>query len=352
MARRFSLLLASLLSALALGMTSCDEENPVGPQPPKTQGFSVSALFSKYANGQMTNLEQNLVRAIEGSTRTVLLDMPQLNSYAIVYSLREARHRGVHIELSLDASSPSEALRPLREDTYYDNRDPKEDKNEVTIRYRRETPTPSFQHRFAVIDGSRVWSGSYLATPSGNGEQDSDVVMVESQTLASQFTTAYYRMYGSGQNFAEIHREDGAELAVRFTPYEDAEALVADEIAKATQEIRFMSVALTSEKVAAALSAQADKGLSVQGVIESDNSAAEGSQYASLREKGLDITRDGNPYEMAHQVFIIDGQTVVTGSRGFNGGQGNLQQVLALRKQPDVAKAYLVEYARVRANSR
>ncbi len=340
---------------MLLGLTACDEDNPVGPQPPRTQVFNVTTLFSKRPTGQMSNLEQELVRNIEGASRSILIDMPRLESYAVIYALREARRRNVHIELCLDASTPSYALHPLREDPFFDNRkeeDKDKDKNEVTIRYRRTSPTPSFQHRFAIIDGDRVWSGSYQATPSSNGEQDSSALVINSQTLASQFNTAFYRMYGSGNNFAEIHRDDGAQLAVRFTPYEDAEAFVAEEIAKATREIRFMSVSLTSQKVAQALIDQAAKGISVEGVIESDNAEASGSQYASLLEQKIDVKRDGNPYEMSHQVFIIDGQTVITGSREFNGGQGNLQQVLGLRKMPEVAQAYQSEYNRVRGNSR
>lgn len=332
-------LLRCLLLVSVLSLWGCDEKNPVGPQPPQPENFQVKAYFSKHALGQMTDMEQHLIHAINVARSSVMLDMPRLESYNLVYALREAKLRGLHVELCLDAASPSEPLRSLRE-------------AEVTIRNRRTSSNAGFQHRFAIIDNQQVWTGSHLATPGANSEQDHNAVMVKSQLLASQFATAFRRIYGSGEPFGTIPRGDGAELAVRFTPFDDAEAFVVDELSKATTEIRLMSVELVSTAVAQALIQQAEKGVSIEGVLEGHGVTAPESQYPALLEKGIDLKRDGNAAEMAHQVFIIDGKTVLTGSRAFQGGKGNLQHVLALRNQTGIAQAYLEEYKRVRALSR
>lgn len=329
----------SLLTASCLGLAACDEDNPVSPQPPQVRSFEADVVFSKRTTGYMSNMEQELVRLINNAQSSIRMDMPRLDSHAIIEALVAAKQREVYVEVCLDAGNPSETLSRLRE-------------AEIYTRTRSSSSQPSYQHRFVILDNQRVWVGSHIATEAGNTQQDSSAALISSNDLAGQFTTAFNRKYGTGFPFAELHRSDGAELAVRFTPYDDVEAFMVEEIAKATSEIRFMSVMLKSKAVAQALAQKAAQGLKIEGVFESKGADEPESQFSYLLEQGVDVKRDGNPSEMAHQVFVIDGQTVLSGSREFQGGKGNLQHVLALRKQPAFAQAFLNEYQRVRTLSR
>src|SRR3712207_9177458 len=39
-----------------------------------------------------------------------------------------------------------------------------------------------------------------------------------------------------------------------------------------------------------------------------------------MREAGLDVYQDGNPYVMHHKVFVVDGRTTIFGSFNFSEG--------------------------------
>ncbi|MQK95563.1 phospholipase D-like domain-containing protein, partial [Escherichia coli] len=88
---------------------------------------------------------------------------------------------------------------------------------------------------------------------------------------------------------------------------------------------------------------------SVEGVIEERNSEATYSQYAPLRDAGIPVWKDGNPYLLHHKVFIVDEKMVVLGSYNFtsNAERDNDENLLIIH-DPEVAHAFLAEYERVR----
>jgi phosphatidylserine/phosphatidylglycerophosphate/cardiolipin synthase-like enzyme len=84
-------------------------------------------------------------------------------------------------------------------------------------------------------------------------------------------------------------------------------------------------------------------------VFEEDQYNANiGTEFDRLREAGLDVRLDGNPYHMHHKVIIIDGQIVITGSYNFSRSaeESNDENVLVIHSQA-VAAQFLAEFQRV-----
>ena len=73
-----------------------------------------------------------------------------------------------------------------------------------------------------------------------------------------------------------------------------------------------MSFSFTNEEIADALIMKSD--LDVMGIFDSSQSSSKFSQFKRLQEFGIKVKKDSNKYKMHHKVFIIDNQTVVTGS--------------------------------------
>ena len=94
------------------------------------------------------------------------------------------------------------------------------------------------------------------------------------------------------------------------------------------------------------------RGVAVRGVVDKQQSNADGGEYATLRDAGVDIVLDGNKYLLHHKVFVIDEEVqgrarVITGS--FNptksADERNDENLLIIT-DPDLALQFLGEFSR------
>ncbi|HBY08896.1 MAG TPA: phospholipase, partial [Chloroflexi bacterium] len=111
----------------------------------------------------------------------------------------------------------------------------------------------------------------------------------------------------------------------------------------------FLAFSFTSDPIAGALLERAAAGVEVAGVFEeSQYHANTGGEFDRLAAAGLDVRLDGNPNNMHHKVFIIDGKIVVTGSYNFSRSaeERNDENTLIIHN-PEIAAQYLVEFERV-----
>ena len=93
---------------------------------------------------------------------------------------------------------------------------------------------------------------------------------------------------------------------------------------------------------------RAQAGVEVRGVFENTGSQTRFSEYGRLREAGLDVRRDGNPFLMHHKVIIIDGRIVIFGSYNFsiNADEDNDENVLIV-DDDGFAAAFVSEFQKV-----
>ena len=73
-----------------------------------------------------------------------------------------------------------------------------------------------------------------------------------------------------------------------------------------------MSFSFTSQEIADALIMK--NNLDVRGIVDSGQSSNRFSQLKRLQEFNINAKKDKNKYKMHHKVFIIDNETVATGS--------------------------------------
>ncbi|HLC88790.1 MAG TPA: phospholipase D-like domain-containing protein, partial [Candidatus Nanoarchaeia archaeon] len=73
------------------------------------------------------------------------------------------------------------------------------------------------------------------------------------------------------------------------------------------------------------------------------------SQFSRLEYQDIDVVKDGNKNNMHHKVFIIDNETVITGS--FNpteGGDERNDENILIIKNKNIAQRFIEEYEYVR----
>jgi phosphatidylserine/phosphatidylglycerophosphate/cardiolipin synthase-like enzyme len=147
-------------------------------------------------------------------------------------------------------------------------------------------------------------------------------------------------------------------VQVAFTPWDDAEGLIVAAIEEARRQILVQAYSFTSRRIAAALIAARKRGVEVLITADRDQArSGESSRIPQLAASGIPVFLETR-YAAAHsKVMVIDGEsrdpTVITGSYNWSGGaqRRNAENVLVLRRNRDLARAYVENWQRHRAGA-
>ena len=90
-----------------------------------------------------------------------------------------------------------------------------------------------------------------------------------------------------------------------------------------------------------------ESGVQVQGIFETTGSETSSSELTPLFCAGLPVRQDGNPFILHHKVFIVDNDTVITGSFNIssNATNSNDENLLVIQ-DPALAAQYIAEFER------
>jgi phosphatidylserine/phosphatidylglycerophosphate/cardiolipin synthase-like enzyme len=85
-------------------------------------------------------------------------------------------------------------------------------------------------------------------------------------------------------------------------------------------------------------------------VFETTGSNTPHSEFGRMKEAGLDVYQDGNPYVMHHKVIVLDERIVAFGSFNFSDAADHSNdENLLIVEDASLARAFLDEYERVLA---
>ena len=147
-------------------------------------------------------------------------------------------------------------------------------------------------------------------------------------------------------------------IEAAFTPGDRIDNLIIATIASAKHEVLVNAYSFTQRRIAGALVAARKRGVSVQVIADSQQAAAlPQNVLAQLAKGGVAVWLDAN-YQAAHnKVVIVDadtaGATTITGSYNFTVAAQwhNAENVLILRDNRDVARAYRDNWLRLKAHA-
>ncbi|BBO20241.1 MAG: endonuclease [Rhodocyclaceae bacterium] len=147
-------------------------------------------------------------------------------------------------------------------------------------------------------------------------------------------------------------------VEVLFAPEDDVEAAILRVLRGARRSVHVQAFLLTSRGLAAALIATQARGVQVEVLADGEQTArAENSQIPLLAAAGIPVALEVR-YAAAHnKIILVDAMeadgTVVTGSYNFtwSARTRNAENVLILRGNPVVLRAYLDNWKRHRAEA-
>lgn len=142
-------------------------------------------------------------------------------------------------------------------------------------------------------------------------------------------------------------------IEVLFTPWDDAEGALLREIGEAQRSIRVQAFLITSRNIARALIAAHERGIAVRVLADREMVAkGENSRVPDLHSAGIEVRLETR-YTSAHnKILLIDVEgnhpVVITGSYNFtySAQARNAENVLILRDNPALARAYLANWQR------
>jgi phosphatidylserine/phosphatidylglycerophosphate/cardiolipin synthase-like enzyme len=217
---------------------------------------------------------------------------------------------------------------------------------------------PIMHNKFVVRDGDTVWTGSWNFTTGDTYRLNNNAVILRSSDLADNYATEFRKMFEAkqfGPNKAKgvphpTITLDGARIENYFAAEDGVAQRVAAQIRQAQHSIRFLAFSFTHDGIAQAVLDRAKAGVAVSGVFERTGSETRFSEYGKMKQAGLDVYQDGNPYVMHHKIFILDDDTVIFGSFNFsdNADKDNDENLLIVH-DAGFARPFVEEFDRVLA---
>ena len=286
--------------------------------------------------------DSNLVKDIDEARYSVDIAIYRLDLWSVRDALIRAHRRGVTVRMVTESDNILEAE--------------VEDLEAAGIPVLGDRREHLMHHKFVVIDGLVVWTGSMNFTVSGAYRNNNNLIRIRSNRVAQNYAREFEEMFVEDR-FGALSKSntpypkvtiDGVPIEIYFSPDDGVAARLSDIMRNATSSIDFLVYTFTSDLLAEVMLARAQTGVVVRGVMERGQASNPGSEYERMRNAGLDIRLDSNPGNMHHKVIIVDGVLVITGSYNFSHAaeESNDENVLILY-DVDVGTEYLLEFERV-----
>ena len=206
-------------------------------------------------------------------------------------------------------------------------------------------------HKFAVVDGQSVWTGSTNWTETGTTMNNNHAMLLNSTDLADRYTDEFEQMFfgdfGSDKEASDEHSalalDSGGTAQVWFSPQDEPVDELLSAIEDAESGIYFMIFSFTRDDVVEALVDAQARGVNVVGIFDESQARMSYSVDEDLADAGVPVYIDGNNNtsgfsggKLHHKVMIIDpgvNNTVITGSMNWStsGNSSNDENLLVLQ---------------------
>ncbi len=218
---------------------------------------------------------------------------------------------------------------------------------------------PFMHEKIAVVDESIVWTGSWNMTMNDTYRNNNFMWRVVNESMATRYSQEIDQLmsgtFGTYKTSYAPHPKvplaDG-QIEYFFSPEDGINQYVVDALNNAQSGIYFMAFSYTDKFISQAMIDAHNRGVRVQGVMESQNANGTGAVFTTLAEADIDILRDGNCYIMHHKTIIVDDELVITGSYNFTkSAEKSNDENLMMIRSPQLATLAMVEYQRVRTQA-
>ena len=287
------------------------------------------------------NIDQRLIEKLSKAKKTVDCALYELDSDIIATAMISAKNRGVQVRIVTDTDyMKNAAVKKVQA---------------AGIVVVEDNRSAIMHDKFIIIDGEYVWTGSFNTTENDAGRNNNNAIIIKSKELAENYTIEFKEMFIDKQfgitspdyiPYPLIKMTDGTELITLFSPENNADKFIIEEIKTAKKSIHFLAFSFTHDAIGQAMIDKFKQGIELKGVFETRGAKTTYSEYPKMKKEGIDVRLDANKYNLHHKVIIIDDKTVLMGSFNFseNATSNNDENLLTLRNNTYISKNYNDEF--------
>ncbi len=349
---------ALLLSMMALWLGACvpveslasaPSAEPVGVATPTTSWYDVYFTTPETTADQDPTIATGpalaLINGLAQAQHTLDVAVYDIDNGPIADALIAAHRRGVLVRIVTD--------------TDYLNEDALLRVMAAGIQVVGDAREPFMHHKFAVVDGAEVWTGSMNYTDNDAYRNNNVLIHIRSVRLAENYAAEFEQLF-TRQAFEQAGKPPNPTLTLSGTLIENAFSpgggsadRILDVLRTAHSSIHIMAFSFTRTDFADVLLERAQAGVVVQTVFERRQVSAGGDAVFNLLQAAAIPARlDGNQYNLHTKAMIVDDSIVVFGSYNFsrNAETQNNENVLIVHS-PELAAAFEAEFQKVWAQA-
>ncbi len=314
---------------------------------------NIEVYFGPVANHRQT-IDNYFIQLVDSAKKTIDGAFFEIRLDSIADAFLRAHERGVKIRLVTDSD--------------YVNNEWTQKLISAGISVRPDGRSALMHNKFAIVDGTTVWTGSYNLTDSCSWRNNNNALRIRSPELAQIYQREFNEMFVDGkfgvtspstldQQTIEMRvGNQNSRIQVFFAPEDKPNLRVAELLKKARKKILFMHFAFTADQISDVLIEKFRSGVDVTGIFDSRLYRSTGpySEFFKLTNADVPIIlADNREGKLHHKVFIVDpGEPdafVITGSlNSSNNGDGtNDENVIVIHNQ-QIAAEYLQEFKKLR----
>lgn len=231
--------------------------------------------------------------------------------------------------------------------------------------------TYSMHNKFCIVDGQKVWTGSTNNTYSGCWWNNNASMVIDCSQLAQAYEEEFHEMWGTNlpnHTDARFHTCklgttpssdtascNGIDVEYFFSPPPAVEDRIVEIINNAQENLYFCVYVITSDDIGDALIDAWNRGVWVEGVVDTFCLTASGSEYNKLVDNGIPVCYVAYDWGYMHHKFMVaDHNTtydpkVSLGSNNWTyyGDNWNDENMIVVHDQ-NVASLYYNEFRRIR----
>ena len=307
-----------------------------------------SPLYPDRAQNRHGGIDERLVALVDATQKTLDVAIYDFDLLNAAQAMARAKQRGVTVRMVTDSDTLNHrdaavqaALKAVK-----DAGVPIVDDQRRSIMH----------HKFVVSDAFTVLTGSWNFTTGDTYRLNNHAAIMRSPELAANFANEFEKMFTRRQ-FGPTKPKDtphptvtiaGARIETHFASQVDPTPRIESAIREARSKVDFLAFSFTHDGIGTALVERHRGGVKVRGVFENTGSETRFSEYGRLKEAGVEVYQDGNPYVMHHKVIVVDDHLVIFGSFNFsdNAAQDNDENLLVV-DDPVFANAFSAEINRM-----
>lgn len=311
--------------------------------------FFSNPFYPEKLEDRSGGIDAALVADLDAATKSIDAAVFDIDLPSIINALVRAKQRGVPVRVIADndANSESEdfaaAIKGLQA---------------AGVPLKLDERSAFMHNKFVIIDGTTVWTGSWNWTSNDTYRNDNNVLRFAIPQLTENYKQRFEYIFGDrSKNLRDVPNPvvtlpNGVRIENYFSPNGGVQKAVENRLQNAKKSIRVMAFSFTADGQTNILVDKAKVGVKVQAVTESRNNDATGASFPVLKRAKVDVLPDGNCYILHNKIYIIDDQTVITGSYNFtSAAERSNDENLLIIDDPTLAQFYNQEFDRVYARA-